>query len=1474
MGAISTLLRFTAPLRLCIVVLYLYRAFTGADAQACGAACQAQQRTALLELYNATGGPFWSLPVGWGSGDASYSNASLPAHCGWYRVVCCTLDNQYGTTTLAKEAPILELGVACDSPGSVIYLALQLSNITGTLPGAIFPALTSLTGFDVSGNNLTGTIPEEIGSLTQLKELWMPSNKLSGTLPSSLFNISSLRLLNVEDNMIEGSLPSFANLTSLATFVASQNLMSGPIPVDWLSSANLGLFAVEFNGLNGTIPTPSVASALGHSWGLGQLINALPFTEIDLGYNQLSGQLDFLQAPDPLSPPSYSQFQLQTLRLDHNQLSGPLMQFPIGPLEVFDVSANMLTGKLPNLVSNTLNVLRLGDNLFSGPLPAVLNVPNLMVLTMQSSGLQETRQNSRGEFLPSYLMFDRDSIGESPEVQFLNCPAVIAGPNFTAQNLQAKIVNVDASLYHYQYCSCQQGYQQISFPNSTIACIPDNHSSHLALILPLVAGLFVAAACATALYVRRYPPACLSRALQTGKISKNYPPGEGKPATLVLTDIEGSTELWEWDSSAMMIASGLHDRILRSHLAEFNGHEVSTEGDAFLMVFHEPADAVGWALATQQALLTARWPNCLDNHHRSSIVLREEPGQEADQAARQGMFTAQQLRFRRSSDISSQGQAEILASMETPQLATITEENVRNILFRGLNVRMAVATGIADNVKENPASKRKDYHGTLRNLVNAMVKILYGGQIIMDERSYSAISGSDRANVVFKPTDWAALEEQHRTSCRNSISSNAPTNMFANTLRKTSSCKLLMGDTQDNKSLIRSTSQGLQKTRSTLGADLARSVSLDIAAGPGQESPSHQTAGLRARQLWLRAVSKVVHGNAVAHEQLRHRNLKFWRTDSTCQASDRVATPWSLASKLMHTFSNKYARASRSPRQSTGLADTIMLIDMGTHLLQNVPGSQLLVQAAVPGVEDRCRWLPTLCSIALSPGYFDAPAAHDCPLTFCNAPAPSAAPLPEVTLVFCGIEGIDEMKAINAAAVEKILIAVREKLQHLLTQCGGYECQEVEGDCMLAFADAAQAVLFCLLVQDAMMQRTWSHDVTSLALCGACMSASGDLIWFGPRIKMGLCKDVPTCVMPHATSGRADYFGSFVNRAARFCFAAAHGGQIMMPLELAQEVVASWTGTQHSLQLTPDAQPSPATLTAYVLPAGGTHEHVAAWVPTLNNHGRLQSSSSNDAPLHGESSGFEHPRRSGLSGPLPENFTHSRQSGLSAPSGRTSKVSITGDVTPGRPPPVRIAVRTASVPGSRTPTSRATPGSGSAPVTSTEDSTNLATADSGEFPVGTARSSWCNNIPLPDARSLALAALLQGDDSMSINALPMPSTPVYSQRRLRAAENDVRRSSERLRLADSRTGYPESNFGGPAEDSFTMENREVELHHKGTYHFKGLAETQTLIQVNSRHLADRVFDSTPPSKKAKQGCFWASVRDAFTHVHGAVTWGS
>ena len=67
-------------------------------------------------------------------------------------------------------------------------------------------------------------------------------------------------------------------------------------------------------------------------------------------------------------------------------------------------------------------------------------------------------------------------------------------------------------------------------------------------------------------------------------------------------------------------------------------------------------------------------------------------------------------------------------------------------------------------------------------------------------------------------------------------------------------------------------------------------------------------------------------------------------------------------------------------------------------------------------------------------------------------------------------------------------------------------------------------------VQDAMMQGMWVDDVLALPNCAAELGEDEQLAWFGPRVRMGLFDGEPVRVMPHATSGRADYFGPVINR--------------------------------------------------------------------------------------------------------------------------------------------------------------------------------------------------------------------------------------------------------------------------------------------------------------------------------------------------------
>ena len=47
-------------------------------------------------------------------------------------------------------------------------------------------------------------------------------------------------------------------------------------------------------------------------------------------------------------------------------------------------------------------------------------------------------------------------------------------------------------------------------------------------------------------------------------------------------------------------------------------YEVSIQGDAFQVVFHTPADAVGWCLNVQRQLLTAAWPAALEQHAKTA----------------------------------------------------------------------------------------------------------------------------------------------------------------------------------------------------------------------------------------------------------------------------------------------------------------------------------------------------------------------------------------------------------------------------------------------------------------------------------------------------------------------------------------------------------------------------------------------------------------------------------------------------------------------------------------------------------------------------------------------------------------------------------------------------------------------------------------------------------------------------------------
>jgi len=78
--------------------------------------------------------------------------------------------------------------------------------------------------------------------------------------------------------------------------------------------------------------------------------------------------------------------------------------------------------------------------------------------------------------------------------------------------------------------------------------------------------------------------------------------------TLLFTDIEGSTRLWESERAEMAAALRRHDAILRGAIGRAGGFVFKTVGDEFCAAFGTPLAAVSAALNAQQALAAEAWP--------------------------------------------------------------------------------------------------------------------------------------------------------------------------------------------------------------------------------------------------------------------------------------------------------------------------------------------------------------------------------------------------------------------------------------------------------------------------------------------------------------------------------------------------------------------------------------------------------------------------------------------------------------------------------------------------------------------------------------------------------------------------------------------------------------------------------------------------------------------------------------------------
>lgn len=93
----------------------------------------------------------------------------------------------------------------------------------------------------------------------------------------------------------------------------------------------------------------------------------------------------------------------------------------------------------------------------------------------------------------------------------------------------------------------------------------------------------------------------------------------------LLTDIEGSTPLWDAEPEAMFRALLLHDEIASKVVAQYNGRNVKSrgEGDSLFLVFDDPIGALHAAIDFQEAIQRQDWPTSRPLRVRCSLDIGE-----------------------------------------------------------------------------------------------------------------------------------------------------------------------------------------------------------------------------------------------------------------------------------------------------------------------------------------------------------------------------------------------------------------------------------------------------------------------------------------------------------------------------------------------------------------------------------------------------------------------------------------------------------------------------------------------------------------------------------------------------------------------------------------------------------------------------------------------------------------------------------
>lgn len=204
---------------------------------------------ALAALYQSTNGDDWTESTNW------LTDCYV---CDWFGIICDANDRVWqlrlNSNNLTGTLPP-EIG---NFP-EIMVLILSMNEIGGALPTE-FSNLGKVTDIQLGGNEFTGTIPAGLFNNPELDRILLSANNLTGPFPD-LSGAPGLRQLSLVNNDLDGPLPEFPNLPELFELSMDGNNIDGPFPpsLNPTQLPALKLISMGFCGITGALP-PNVSN--------------------------------------------------------------------------------------------------------------------------------------------------------------------------------------------------------------------------------------------------------------------------------------------------------------------------------------------------------------------------------------------------------------------------------------------------------------------------------------------------------------------------------------------------------------------------------------------------------------------------------------------------------------------------------------------------------------------------------------------------------------------------------------------------------------------------------------------------------------------------------------------------------------------------------------------------------------------------------------------------------------------------------------------------------------------------------------------------------------------------------------------------------------------------------------------------------------------------------------------------------------